>query len=252
MGKSSILLVTAFKSFPFRGYKRKQKETKCFFIPKSGYVGFGSPKSNKIFAKLLIMIKLGVMASGGGSNFQAILDRIDDGSLLASCEFLISNNAGCGAMEKAKAKSIPVYHISGKTHPETADFGAALLSVLDEHPVDLLILAGYMKALPLCILKKMPDRILNIHPSLLPKFGGKGFWGLHVHEGVLAAHETESGPTVHLVSEQIDCGRILAQRKVPVMPDDTPEVLQARVLVQEHDIFWRTIKSYAESLGIQG
>lgn len=194
------------------------------------------------------MFKIGVMASGGGSNFKAIIDRIGEGDLEAQCKFLITNNGGCGAVNHAATYGIPVYHISGKTHPDQAEYEKALCAVLDERPVDLLILAGYMKKLPDCLIEKMPDRILNIHPSLLPKFGGKGFWGLHVHEAVLAAGETESGPTVHLVSNEIDRGRILAQRKVPVMPDDTPETLQARVLEQEHDIFWRTIKEYGESL----
>ncbi len=194
------------------------------------------------------MFKIGVMASGGGSNFKAIIDRIGEGDLEAQCKFLITNNGGCGAVNHATTYGIPVYHISGKTHPDEAEYEKALCAVLDERPVDLLILAGYMKKLPDCLVEKMPDRILNIHPSLLPKFGGKGFWGLHVHEAVLAAHETESGPTVHLVSSEIDQGRILAQRKVPVMPDDTPASLQARVLEQEHDIYWRTIKEYGESL----
>mgnify|MGYP003301308057 CR=1 FL=1 len=190
------------------------------------------------------MLKIGVMASGGGSNFKAIIDRIGEGDLEAQCKFLITNNGGCGAVGHAQTYGIPGYHISGKTHPDQDAYEAALLEVIDKYDVDLLILAGYMKVLPLSILKRLPDRVLNIHPSLLPKFGGRGYWGLHVHEAVLAAHETESGPTVHLVSEEVDAGRILAQRKVPVMPDDTPEVLQARVLEQEHDIFWRTIKEY--------
>lgn len=194
------------------------------------------------------MFKIGVMASGGGSNFKAIIDRIGEGDLEAQCKFLITNNGGCGAVGHATTYGIPVYHISGKTHPDESEYEKALCAVLDERPVDLLILAGYMKKLPDCLIEKMPDRILNIHPSLLPKFGGKGFWGLHVHEAVLAAGETESGPTVHLVSNEIDKGRILAQRKVPVLPDDTPAILQARVLEQEHDIYWRTIKEYGESL----
>ncbi len=136
------------------------------------------------------MFKIGVMASGGGSNFKAIIDRIGDGDLEAQCKFLITNNAGCGAVHHAEEYGIPVYHISGKTHPDQAAFEAAMLEVLDKYDVDLLILAGYMKALPLCMLKRMPNRILNIHPSLLPKFGGKGFWGHFVHEAVIAAHET--------------------------------------------------------------
>lgn len=194
------------------------------------------------------MFRIGVMASGGGSNFKAIIDRIGEGDLEVQCKFLITNNAGCGAVGHAKTYGIPVYHISGKTHPDEAEYEKALCDVLDERPVDLLILAGYMKKLPDVLVAKMPDRILNIHPSLLPKFGGKGFWGLHVHEAVLAAGEKESGPTVHLVSNEIDKGRILAQRTVPVMPDDTPASLQARVLEQEHDIYWRTIKEYGEGL----
>ena len=196
------------------------------------------------------MLKIGVMASGGGSNFKAIIERIGEGDLEAQCKFLITNNGTCGAVSHAGEYGIPVYHISGKTHPERADYEAALLEVLDRYDVDLLILAGYMKALPLCMIARMPDRILNIHPSLLPKFGGKGFWGIHVHEAVLAAHEKESGPTVHLVSEEIDKGRILAQVKVPVLEGDTPEVLAARVLEQEHNLYWKTIRDYAATLGL--
>ena len=150
------------------------------------------------------MFKIGVMASGGGSNFKAIIDKIGEGELDCQCKFLITNNGGCGAVEHASEYGIPVHHISGKTHPVAADYEAAMMDVLDKYNVDLLILAGYMKALPSCMINRMPDRIMNIHPSLLPKYGGKGFWGIHVHEAVLAAHEKESGPTVHLVSEEID------------------------------------------------
>ena len=194
------------------------------------------------------MFKIGVMASGGGSNFKAIIERIGEGDLEAQCKFLITNNGMCGAVEHAKEYGIPVYHISGKTHPEQAAYEAALLDVLDKYDVDLLILAGYMKALPVCIVRRMENRILNIHPSLLPKYGGKGFWGIHVHEAVIAAHEKESGPTVHLVSEEIDQGKILAQVKVPVLEGDTPEVLAARVLEQEHNLYWKTIRDYADQL----
>jgi len=194
------------------------------------------------------MFKIGVMASGGGSNFKAIIDHIGEGDLEAQCKFLITNNAGCGASQHAATYGIPVFHISGKTHPDVAAYEAALLDVINKYDIDLLILAGYMKAIPTCILKRLPDRVLNIHPSLLPKFGGKGFYGHFVHEAVIAAGEKESGPTVHLVSEEIDSGRILGQVKVPVLESDTPEELAARVLVQEHDLYWRMIKEYGESL----
>ena len=171
------------------------------------------------------MLKIGVMASGGGSNFKAIIDHIGEGDLEAQCKFLITNNAGCGAVSHAQEYGIPVYHISGKTHPVAADYEAAMMEVLNKYDVDLLILAGYMKALPVCMIQRMPDRILNIHPSLLPKYGGKGFWGIHVHEAVVAAHDKESGATVHLVSEEIDKGTILAQTKVPVMSEDRKSVV---------------------------
>ena len=194
------------------------------------------------------MFKIGVMASGGGSNFKAIIDHIGEGDLEAQCKFLITNNGGCGAVSHAESYGIPVYHISGKTHPDTAAYEAALLDVIDRYDIDLLILAGYMKALPVSIIKRLPDRILNIHPSLLPKYGGKGFWGIHVHEAVIAAHDTESGPTVHLVSAEIDKGRILAQTRVPVEDGDTSETLAARVLVQEHALYWKTIRDYAKSI----
>ena len=196
------------------------------------------------------MFKIGVMASGGGSNFKAIIDHIGEGDLEAQCKFLITNNGTCGAVTHAQEYGIPVYHISGKTHPELAAYEAALLEVLDRYNVDLVILAGYMKALPVSFVRRMEDRILNIHPSLLPKYGGKGFWGIHVHEAVIAAHEKESGPTVHLVSEEIDQGKILAQVKVPVLEGDTPEVLAARVLEQEHNLYWKTIRDYAAELGL--
>ena len=216
-------------------------------MPRYSPYTFIVSRLNSIFGR---MFKIGVMASGGGSNFKAIIERIGEGDLEAQCKFLITNNGGCGAVHHAEEYGIPVYHISGKTHPDPEAYNAAMLEVLNKYDVDLLILAGYMKALPLCMLKRLPDRILNIHPSLLPKFGGKGFWGHHVHEAVLAAHETESGPTVHLVSEEIDRGRILAQTKVPVMPDDDADTLAARVLVQEHALYWKTIKEYAQSLGL--
>ena len=196
------------------------------------------------------MFKIGVMASGGGSNFKAIIDRIGEGDLEAQCKFLITNNGTCGAVSHAEEFGIPVHHISGKTHPEQAAYEAALLEVLDRYNVDLLILAGYMKALPVSFVRRMAGRILNIHPSLLPKYGGKGFWGIHVHEAVIAAHEKESGATVHLVSEEIDQGKILAQVKVPVLEGDTPEVLAARVLEQEHNLYWKTIRDYAAELGL--
>lgn len=194
------------------------------------------------------MFSFGVMASGGGSNFKALLEKVQDGSLRAKCAFLIVNNGDCGAVQIAKEFGVPTFHISGKTHPEQLEYEEALLGVLSNHPVDLLLLAGYMKKIPDSLIQALPERILNIHPALLPKYGGKGFWGMSVHRAVIENHEKQSGPTVHLVTSEIDKGRILAQTPVPVLEGDSPEELAARVLQQEHRLYWKTVLDYAKTL----
>lgn len=194
------------------------------------------------------MFSFGVMASGGGSNFKALLEKVQDGSLRAKCAFLIVNNGDCGAVQIAKEFGVPTFHISGKTHPEQLEYEEALLGVLSNHPVDLLLLAGYMKKIPDSLIQALPERILNIHPALLPKYGGKGFWGMNVHRAVIENHEKQSGPTVHLVTSEIDKGRILAQTPVPVLEGDSPEELAARILQQEHRLYWKTILDYAKTL----
>lgn len=194
------------------------------------------------------MFSFGVMASGGGSNFKALLEKVQDGSLRAKCSFLIVNNGDCGAVQIAKEFGVPTFHISGKTHPEQLEYEEALLGVLSNHPVDLLLLAGYMKKIPDSLIQALPERILNIHPALLPKYGGKGFWGMNVHRAVIENHEKQSGPTVHLVTSEIDKGRILAQTPVPVLEGDSPEELAARILQQEHRLYWKTVLDYAKTL----
>lgn len=194
------------------------------------------------------MFSFGVMASGGGSNFKALLEKVQDGSLRAKCAFLIVNNGDCGAVQIAKEFGVPTFHISGKTHPEQLEYEEALLGVLSNHPVDLLLLAGYMKKIPDSLIQVLPERILNIHPALLPKYGGKGFWGMNVHRAVIENHEKQSGPTVHLVTSEIDKGRILAQTPVPVLEGDSPEELATRVLQQEHRLYWKTVLDYAKTL----
>lgn len=194
------------------------------------------------------MFSFGVMASSGGSNFKALLEKVQDGSLRAKCAFLIVNNGDCGAVQIAKEFGVPTFHISGKTHPEQLEYEEALLGVLSNHPVDLLLLAGYMKKIPDSLIQTLPERILNIHPALLPKYGGKGFWGMNVHRAVIENHEKQSGPTVHLVTSEIDKGRILAQTPVPVLEGDSPEELAARVLQQEHRLYWKTVLDYAKTL----
>lgn len=175
---------------------------------------------------------------------QAILDQIQQGNLpeVQIC-FLITNNSRCGAVQKAQAAEIPVHHISGKTHPHAQDYEKALVDVVDQYQIDLLVLAGYMKKIPLGLLKRLPHKIINIHPALLPHFGGEGLWGHHVHEAVVAAGVRVSGPTVHFVDELYDHGLIIAQRAVALGFDDAAETVAAKVLEQEHDLYWRVIRA---------
>lgn len=192
------------------------------------------------------MMKFGVMASGGGSNFRVMLDRIADGSLQAECTFLITNNSRCGAADVARAQGIPVYHISGVTHPDAEAYAQAMLAVVDAHGAELLVLAGYMKKVPDVLLARFPERVVNVHPALLPAFGGPGHFGSHVHEAVVASGVRISGPTVHFVDSVYDHGKIIAQRAVPVTAEDTVADVAARVLAQEHDLYWRVIQAFAQ------
>ncbi len=187
-------------------------------------------------------LRLAFLASHGGSNMQAIIDSIRSGLLDAVPVAVISNNSGSGAAERAARESIPFHHLSSATHPDPKALARAILDVLTETRADLVILAGYMKKLDPLVINSFRNRVLNIHPALLPKFGGEGMYGINVHKAVLAAGEQESGPTVHLVDEHFDRGRILAQRRVPVLPGDTPELLAARVLAEEHIIYADTIR----------
>ncbi|MDQ8197308.1 phosphoribosylglycinamide formyltransferase [Pelagicoccus enzymogenes] len=190
-------------------------------------------------------MKLGFLASHGGSNMQAILDGCAAGRIPASPALLICNNPGAGALDRAAKAGMPARVLNGKTHPDPADLDAAILDALRAAQVDLVILAGYMKKIGPQLLASYQNRILNIHPALLPKFGGQGMFGMHVHRAVIAAGETESGATVHLIDEVYDEGPILQQARVPVLPADTPETLQLRVLEQEHQLYPDTIAKIA-------
>jgi phosphoribosylglycinamide formyltransferase 1 len=193
------------------------------------------------------MLKIGFMASGGGSNFQAILDKVKDGSLTdVHVSFLITNNSKCGAVEKAKSSGIPVYHLSSVTHPALGELERAMVEVIRTSGIQLLVLAGYMKKIPDGVLALLPDRVINVHPALLPSFGGPGHWGHHVHEAVVAAGARVSGPTVHFVDGEYDHGKIIAQRAIPLESTDSPEMVAAKVLKQEHDLFWRVVQAFAQ------
>jgi len=193
------------------------------------------------------MLNVVVFGSGRGTNFKAVLDAIADGSIpLARISLVISNNATAGILDIARSGNIPALHISQKQFETEETFVPALLETLRSHGTDLVVLAGYMKRLPPPVVHAYRNRIINIHPALLPKFGGHGMYGIHVHEAVLAAHETVSGATVHLVDEEYDRGPVLLQRTVPVLPEDTPETLAARVLVAEHQLLPDAIRLFSE------
>lgn len=190
-------------------------------------------------------MNLGFLASHNGSNMQAIIDACKSGALQATPVVVVSNNGDSGALERARRESIPGYHLSSKTHPVSDQLDRAIVDAMLRHDVDIVILAGYMKKLGDRTLSRFAGAILNIHPALLPKFGGQGMWGMHVHEAVLAAGETESGATVHLVDEEYDAGDIIAQNKVEVLPGDTPKTLAARVLAVEHALFPAVLQKIA-------
>jgi phosphoribosylglycinamide formyltransferase-1 len=182
-------------------------------------------------------MKIGFFASHGGSNVQAIIDACKSGWLDMKPAVVICNNFGAYVLERAKKEGIPAYCLNLKNYVTEEALEKAILGVLEKHEVDIIVLAGYMKKVTSKVLEKYKGRILNIHPALLPKFGGKGMYGKFVHEAVLTAGEKISGATVHLADEEYDRGEILGQREVSVLEDDTSEILAARVLEQEHLLY---------------
>ncbi len=180
-------------------------------------------------------IKLGFLASGRGSNMLAILNDRKEGKLDAEPAVVISNNATAGALEYAREAGIPAFHLSTQTHPEKLD--DVITDTLKSHAVDWVILAGYMKKIGPLLLEEFQGKIFNIHPSLLPKHGGKGMFGIYVHESVLASGDSETGVTIHLVDSEYDRGRILAQERVKVEEGDDAATLAARVLKVEHELY---------------
>lgn len=177
------------------------------------------------------MLRVGVLVSGGGTNLQAIMDAVDSGKITnAEISLVVSNNPGAYALNRAESRGIPAKCISPKTFENREEFHKALLLELQENKIDLVVLAGFLVAIPPMIVEAYPSRIINIHPSLIPSFCGVGFYGLHVHEGVLARGVKVTGATVHFVDTGTDTGPIILQKAVKIKSDDTPEVLQRRVM----------------------
>ena len=179
------------------------------------------------------MLKMAVLVSGGGTNLQAIMDKIDDGSITnAEISVVISNNPNAYALERAKKHGIEARYISPKQYESRSQFNEALLAAIQSYQVDLVVLAGCLVVIPEIMVKAYPNRIINIHPALIPSFCGTGYYGLKVHEAVLARGAKVTGATVHFVDEGTDTGPIILQKAVEVQEGDTPEVLQRRVMEQ--------------------
>ena len=193
------------------------------------------------------MKKIAVFVSGGGSNFKAIHHQIIQGNILGKIVMVFSNNPNCGAIKFAEENSIPIFIINAVRYPNPHTRDEFLLETCLKAEIDLICLAGFMKMLPQNIVKHYEYKILNIHPGLLPEFGGKGFYGTRVHEAVINTGKRESGATVHFVDEIYDHGPIILQKKVEVMETDTPESLAARVLKLEHELFPEVVKAFCEN-----
>ena len=192
-------------------------------------------------------VNITVLVSGGGTNLQSVIDNIENGFLdKAQIVQIISSNKNAYALERAKKHGIPGICIDKGKWPEEKDRSKMILQKLREADTDLIVLAGYMSILDLEMIEQYRNRIINIHPSLIPKFCGKGFYGKRVHRAVLESGDQESGATVHFVDEGVDTGKIIIQEKVTVEPGDTEDTLAARVLTVEHRILPKAIKLFCD------
>lgn len=194
-------------------------------------------------------LRVAVLASGGGTNLQALLDRFNAAeSPLARVALVISDRQDAGALERAGRADVPVRVIPTRQR-EPVEVAWAMQTAFEEHGIGLVALAGYLRLVPGDVVRRYRDRIINVHPALLPAFGGDGFYGRRVHDAVLASGATVTGPTVHLVDEEYDRGRILAQWPVPVLAGDTAATLSARVLAVEHVLYPAVVEAIAVTGG---
>lgn len=207
-------------------------------------------------------MNISVLVSGGGTNLQALIDyQKSHADCPYQIKLVVSNTKNAYALERAKNAGIPVevrspFSVLGKEKAQTASrdekriaISDAILDLCREYDIDAIVLAGYLSVLGGKIIEEYSGKIINLHPALLPKFGGVGMWGHNVHEAVLAAGEKESGCTVHLVDSGCDTGKILVQKKVPVLPDDTPDSLYARIAPEEHQAMVEGVCLLAKMLG---
>jgi phosphoribosylglycinamide formyltransferase-1 len=197
---------------------------------------------------MLKKIRLACLASGGGTNLQAIIDHIEAGKLQAEIAAVISNVPGAGALERAGRHGLACFTVDHRDFASREDFDRQLAAIIDRQDAQLICLCGFLRIFSPYFADRYPGRIINIHPALLPDFGGRGFYGHRVHQAVLASGAKESGCTVHFVDREVDHGPIILQARVPVLPGDTPDTLAARVLEQEHLAYSRAIALIAPSI----
>ena len=190
-----------------------------------------------------VPVRLGILLSGSGRTLQNLIDRIADGSLRAKIEVVIASDPKAFGLERARKAGIPEVVVARKPFKDAEAYSRAVTETLERHPVDLILLAGFIHLY--LFPPKWAGRVLNIHPALLPDFGGKGFYGHHVHEAVLKAGAKESGCTVHFADQRYDTGAIILQKRVPVLPGDTPDALAARVFEAECEAYPEAIRRVA-------
>ena len=191
-------------------------------------------------------LRVAVFASGRGSNFQAILDAVDRRDLDLDVVLCLSDRENAGALDRARSRSIATAVIHPRNFEDESAYASEILDLLKGHDANFIALAGYMKKIPSRVIERYRMRILNIHPALLPAFGGQGMYGRRVHEAVIEYGVHWTGATVHLVEEEYDTGPIVLQEPVPVYPDDKPEDVAARVLQVEHRIYPKALQLFAQ------
>ena len=191
------------------------------------------------------MLRIGVLASHQGTNFQAIVNACQHGRVQANVALLICNNSDAPVMARARKSGVPTVHLSSLTHPSSDVLDESMHNHLADENIDLVVLAGYMKKLGPRVLEAYRDRIINIHPSLLPRHGGPGFYGSRVHKAVIESGDSETGATVHLVNDDYDMGKALLQEKITVKVDDTPDSLAERLQPIEHKLLIEVIQQFS-------
>ena len=190
-------------------------------------------------------LRIGILASHAGTTMQAIIDACANHRINAEVRVVISNNSGAGSLVRARTRNIPTAHLSSVTHRTPHELDHAIMDELTSYDVDVIVLAGYMKRVGHSVLSRYRGRVINTHPALLPDYGGKGMYGDRVHQAVLAAGETESGATVHLVDGDYDTGQVLSQVKVPVYKWDTLNSLRTRVQAKERQLYVTVLEEIA-------